>query len=69
LPSPERGPDRSGHPERGAHLLQHLLLPGAHLLGADPMKPPSSAASAAAWAAATSHPQNASTSWGVGVAG
>jgi hypothetical protein len=30
------------------------------------MKPPSLAVSAAAWAAATSHPQNTSTSWGMG---
>jgi hypothetical protein len=32
----KRGLDRSGRTERSAHLLQHLLLPGAHLLGAEP---------------------------------
>jgi CBS-domain-containing membrane protein len=32
------------------------------------MKPPSSAASAAAWAAATGHLRNASTSWAVALA-
>src|SRR5919198_796228 len=28
----ERCLHRSGHAERGAHLVQHLLFPGAHLL-------------------------------------
>jgi len=28
----QRGLDGSGRPERGAHLIQHLLLPGPHLL-------------------------------------
>jgi hypothetical protein len=41
------GLDGSAHPERGAHLLQHLLLPGAHLLGTEPQEatlgPPGSA--------------------------
>ena len=32
----QRGLDGSAYPERGAHLLQHLLLPAAHLLGTEP---------------------------------
>jgi hypothetical protein len=31
----ENGVDGSGHLERGAHLVQHLLVPGAQLFAAE----------------------------------
>jgi hypothetical protein len=58
----QRGFDWSGHTDRGAHLIQHLLLPGAHLLGAEPQEAALLGGVGSCWAAATNHRRNASAS-------
>ena len=58
----QRSLDGLGHSERGADLIQHLLLPGAHLLGAEPQEAALLGGVGSCWAAATNHRRNASAS-------